>query len=144
MPFLLSQNEGDVDQRIKLNDEVTVIGRHPDCGVVIDDPSVSRKHAQVVNRNGKFLIEDLKSRNGTFLNRKMISQSIRLFNGDQIRICDVMFTFYQDDSVDLPPPRPTMESPSDLASSIMLDDMTGSDLSSIRWGVVATILSWRV
>ncbi|MGI9518123.1 MAG: SpoIIE family protein phosphatase [Pirellulaceae bacterium] len=133
MPFLLSQNEDGVDQRINLNDDVVTIGRHPDCGIVIDDPSVSRKHAQVVQQNGKYLIEDLKSRNGTFLNRRMIQQSTRLLSGDQIRICDALFTFYQDESVSVAPQRATIENTqSDFGSSILLEADDGSELSSIR------------
>lgn len=134
MPFLLSQLDDDVEQRIQLTDDVIVIGRHPDCSVVIDDPSVSRRHAQIVEKKGKFLLEDLKSRNGTYLNRRMIQQSTRLLSGDQIRICDALFTFFLDESVHgAAAPRRTQESrPSSLESSILLDDMSGSgDLSSI-------------
>lgn len=64
----------------------------------------------------------------------MIQQSTRLLNGDQIRICDAVFTFFLDESVHAPSPRRTQENPSavDLESSILLDDMAGAgDLSSI-------------
>ena len=136
MPFLLSQSEGDVEQRINLNDDLVVIGRHPECSIVIDDPSVSRRHAQIAQKNGKYLLEDLKSRNGTFLNRRMIQQSTRLLNGDQIRICDALFTFYLDESFRGGPRGKTQENqPSsimDLESSILLDEVEdSSELSSI-------------
>ncbi len=135
MPFLLSQSEGDVEQRINLHDEMIVIGRHPDCSIVIDDPSVSRRHAQIVQKNGKYLLEDLKSRNGTFLNRRMIQQSTRLLNGDQIRVCDAVFTFYLDESFRASHRGKTQENPPpsrSLETSILLEDANDpSELSSI-------------
>ena len=133
MAFLLTQSEGEVEQRINLQEDTVTLGRHPDCEVVIDDPSVSREHAHIVQKNGKYLLEDLKSRNGTLLNRRMIQQATRLLNGDQIRICDAVFSFFLDESLNAPAPRRTMDTPSvSLESSIVLGDgREFGELSSI-------------
>ncbi len=133
MPFLITHSDSDVEQRVNIGDDIVVLGRHPDCSVVVDDPSVSRRHAQIVQKNGKYLLEDLESRNGTFLNRRMIQQSTRLLNGDQIRICDALFTFYLDESIQTPMPRQTQENPSQsIANSILMEDLSDSnELSSI-------------
>ena len=45
-----------------------VLGRNPDCQIVIPITSVSREHAAIVRRQGRYYIEDLQSRNGTFIN----------------------------------------------------------------------------
>jgi transcription initiation factor TFIIIB Brf1 subunit/transcription initiation factor TFIIB len=72
--------------------EVTTIGRSPDCGIFLDDVTVSRKHASLVHRNGEWLIEDAGSLNGTFVNRKRV-ESAALEDGDEIQIGKYRMTF---------------------------------------------------
>ena len=55
----------------------TVLGRHPDCDVVLEAASVSRQHAQIIHEEGKFYVEDLHSRNGTFVNGRQIQGARR-------------------------------------------------------------------
>jgi len=55
-------------ESLDLNKDHLVIGRDPDCDVIIAHPIVSKKHAEIVKQNGKFLIVDLGSTNGTFVN----------------------------------------------------------------------------
>ena len=72
--------------------ERTTIGRSPDCGVFLDDVTVSRRHAVLVQRNGGFEIEDQGSLNGTFLNRSRI-ESAKLEHGDELQIGKYRMTF---------------------------------------------------
>jgi FHA domain/zinc-ribbon domain len=65
--------------------ERTTIGRSPDCGIFLDDVTVSRRHAVLIESDGRFTIEDQGSLNGTFLNRKRI-ESAELENGDELQI----------------------------------------------------------
>ena len=65
--------------------ERTTIGRSPDCEIFLDDVTVSRKHAVLTRSDGKFVIEDLGSLNGTFLNRHRI-ESAELTDGDELQI----------------------------------------------------------
>jgi phosphoserine phosphatase RsbU/P len=133
MPYLMSDGDKEIGQRFNLGEDEVHIGRHPDCHVVIDDAAVSRHHARITNRDGKYLIEDLKSRNGTFLNRRLVQQPTRLLNGDRIRICDHGFTFFLEESIHDSRARNTQEaSIPKLESSILLDDRLGSDLSVIQ------------
>lgn len=69
------------------------MGRHPDCEVVIDVNSVSRFHAHMLRQDGAYVIEDLKSRNGTFVNGKKIAGKQSLKDNDRVKICDVLFVF---------------------------------------------------
>lgn len=71
----------------------TVIGRHPTCHVVLDNGAVSRHHAQVLESHGNYFLEDLRSRNGTYLNGEALSSRAELHDGDQVRICDVTLSF---------------------------------------------------
>jgi len=70
----------------------TMIGRSPDCPVFLDDVTVSRKHAVVLERNGHWFIEDQGSLNGTFVNRKRV-ESAELSDGDEIQIGKYRLTF---------------------------------------------------
>jgi hypothetical protein len=74
--------------------ERTTIGRSPDCDIFLDDVTVSRKHAVLLEQDGKFVIEDQGSLNGTYLNRKRI-ESGKLENGDELQIGKYRLTFLE-------------------------------------------------
>lgn len=94
MAFLVNQNPQGLTQRFELDGETMALGRHPDCHVVIEDNSVSRFHAQISWDGAHFFLEDLGSRNGTFLNEAKILRPAVLQAGDTIRICDLSFGFH--------------------------------------------------
>ena len=74
-----------------LSDEVTLIGRGKDTGVTIIDPSVSRMHAKLTRaKSGEFLLQDLRSSNGTRLNERLIEEGV-VTHGDHIRFGNVDF-----------------------------------------------------
>ena len=66
--------------------ERTTIGRSPDNDIFLDDVTVSRKHAVLAQDGNQFLIEDLGSLNGTFVNRRRIESPMRLESGDEVQI----------------------------------------------------------
>jgi hypothetical protein len=72
--------------------ERTTIGRSPDCGIFLDDVTVSRRHAVLVQRDGRWLVEDQGSLNGTFVNRKRV-ESAELEDGDELQIGKYRLTF---------------------------------------------------
>jgi hypothetical protein len=74
--------------------ERTRIGRSPDCEIFLDDVTVSRNHAVLVEQDGKFLIEDQGSLNGTFVNRRRIDNQ-ELENGDELQIGKYRLTFVE-------------------------------------------------
>lgn len=78
--------------RIELTDE-TLIGRLNDCGIVITDGNTSRHHARI-NRSGSgFVIADLNSTNGTFVNGDALVADHRLADGDIITVGSVSLRF---------------------------------------------------
>ncbi len=93
MAFLTANNGPEAGRKYDLPASKSVMGRHPECDIVIDVGAVSRHHAQVLFEQGRYFIEDLKSRNGTFVNEQPIAGRVPLTNGDHVRICDVTLTF---------------------------------------------------
>ena len=97
-----------------LNESVVNIGRRLENQLVIDDPRVSRNHAQLRAIKGRFVLFDLNSTGGTFVNGQRTSQTV-LYPGDVISLAGVALIFGQDN----PPPRP------DLAATSPLDIESG-------------------
>jgi len=71
----------------------TTVGRPPDCGIFLDDVTVSRKHAVLRERDGNFFIEDQGSLNGTFVNRKRV-ESAQLEDGDELQVGKYRLTYF--------------------------------------------------
>jgi serine phosphatase RsbU (regulator of sigma subunit) len=126
---------------IVLDSDRAVLGRHPDCDIVLDAASVSRQHAQIVREGANFYIEDLHSRNGTFVNGQLIEGRRQLLDGDRLKICDLAMAFFNDQPSDRLPGGIDL-SGSSLA--LMVDDagalgtstvMSKLDVSSSRSGV---------
>lgn len=97
MAYLTAINGSAFGKRLELDKPRMVMGRHPDCELTLDSGAVSRQHARINTHGSEFQLEDLKSRNGTFLNGRLISEPTVLGDGDLIRICDLEFSFHADD-----------------------------------------------
>ncbi len=80
--------EGALDgKRWTLNAETTVIGRSYDCDIVLPERQVSRYHAEIQRDDGGYLLRDLGSKNGTFVNGQRVEgEPHRLSDGDEIQI----------------------------------------------------------
>jgi hypothetical protein len=70
----------------------TLIGRSPDCHVFLDDVTVSRRHAEIVHEDDAYVIRDLGSLNGTFVNRHRIESAV-LEADDEVQIGKYRMTF---------------------------------------------------
>jgi len=83
--------------RFPLIEGDNVVGRGEDAGVVLESPTVSRHHARISIRAGVALIEDLESKNGTYLGEARVTTTTPLQDGDQIRIGAFLLTFRRPD-----------------------------------------------
>lgn len=104
-------------QVIPLTRPSVILGRHPDCDIVLDLGPVSRQHARVLQIGQQYYIEDLHSRNGTFVNDERLEGRRRLDENDEIRICDVVFSFHYE----VPPASRTGDSAAS-DSVVVVDD----------------------
>lgn len=95
MAFLSTNSNGQNGaNRFDLVPGETAIGRHPECGIVVDAGAVSRYHAKIITNEDSFVVEDLGSRNGTFLNGQLLTKPEYLREGDRIRISEIEFVFH--------------------------------------------------
>jgi phosphoserine phosphatase RsbU/P len=96
--LVLKGTNPNVGVKLPLTAERITLGRNADCGIVINMPAVSREHALIRRIDGNHYIEDLKSRNFTFVNNQKISTRTLLRHNDRIKICESEFLY-----VDRPP-----------------------------------------
>jgi len=86
MPMFVVK-EGDLDGKSwTLDQDVITIGRGADCDIVLPERQVSRRHARVERRNLGYLLIDLGSRNGTYVNGQEIKQPYYLQDGDEVQV----------------------------------------------------------
>ncbi len=136
-----------IDTPITFHDKTQItLGRknpatneHPDVdlsGLPLNTAGISRKHVNLVYTNGQWYVEDLGSRNGTWLNSKLLMayQRYKLYDGDQLRtggISIIVLTHVEqksDDKVDILP-KPTLPDKLLLTSSAILENQIGLDTS---------------
>jgi DNA-binding winged helix-turn-helix (wHTH) protein len=78
---------------IALRDGETLLGREPGVDVWLDVPSVSRHHARIVIRDGQASVQDLGSKNGTWVRGELAKRPVSLTDRDEIRMGSVVMTF---------------------------------------------------
>ena len=79
----------------QIHGELTNLGRKLDNHIVLNDPRISRNHAQIRVVDGQFILLDLNSTGGTMVNGKSISKSV-LYSGDTISLAGMEIKFVQD------------------------------------------------
>jgi pSer/pThr/pTyr-binding forkhead associated (FHA) protein len=92
-PALVVRSGGGRSGEMFTLDGETTVGRSPECGIFLDDVTVSRKHAILRERDGDFFIEDQGSLNGTFVNRKRV-ESAQLEDGDELQVGKYRLTYF--------------------------------------------------
>lgn len=80
--------------RFLLDTDHVMAGRHPDSDIFLDDITVSRHHMTFVREGGTFVVEDLGSLNGTYVNRKLAEGRVPLHTGDEVQIGKFRMVYY--------------------------------------------------
>ena len=83
--------------RFALTADVTTAGRHPDSDIFLDDITVSRRHAEIAKASGGYVVRDVGSLNGTYLNRERIDEA-PLQNGDEVQVGKFKLVFFSSGS----------------------------------------------
>ena len=85
------EKEGEVVTKFVVGEEPLVIGRSPDCDVVIEDSSISRHHYKVYMQSGRIIVEDLGSSNGTIVDGELLSGRSKVLEKGYWRVADYIF-----------------------------------------------------
>lgn len=125
MPLLERQTAEGMTHFHDLVGATTLIGRFEDCDLRLDSTSVSRHHAVVKQEGNGFYVEDLGSRNGTYVNGIRIGAATPLHDGDELRIHDTTLTFRTSIPLELPLDEPG-PLPGTLESSTVMELLDSS------------------
>ncbi|MGE3631548.1 MAG: diguanylate cyclase [Sandaracinaceae bacterium] len=82
----------DLGRRVPLGAEPTVLGRSSKCDVQLDQESVSRNHARITRNRANYVIHDLGSTNGTYVNDELVDEVV-LRDGDLVKVGRTIFKF---------------------------------------------------
>jgi hypothetical protein len=85
-PVLIAREGQLVGERWTIDADEFVIGRGSDCHIMLPERQVSRYHIKILHENGRYVLQDLDSKNGTYLNGNQIKGTAVLQDGDEIQI----------------------------------------------------------
>jgi pSer/pThr/pTyr-binding forkhead associated (FHA) protein len=91
--LLVVQRGPNAGARFLLDSDRTTAGRRPDSDIFLDDVTVSRKHAEFVRRGEDFVVRDVGSLNGTYVQRDRIDEAV-LRDGDEVQIGKFRMVFH--------------------------------------------------
>jgi hypothetical protein len=90
-PIVLQRSIGDEIHTNRFEKQVIIIGRDPACEWRLPDLSISGRHARLIYHHNQWWVEDLGSKNGTYLNDDPVTTPLVLTNGDQLRFGELVF-----------------------------------------------------
>ena len=91
---LVVRNGSQAGTALDLDAMVTHLGRHPDSEINLDDITVSRRHAEIARTNRGYVVRDVGSLNGTFVNGERIDEMV-LQQGDELQVGKFRLVFFQ-------------------------------------------------
>jgi hypothetical protein len=83
--LLVVQRGPNAGSRFLLDSDLTLVGRHQDSDIFLDDVTVSRRHAEFYRSGNRFTVRDVGSLNGTYVNRERIEEA-DLTGGDEVQV----------------------------------------------------------
>lgn len=90
--LLLALQDGDQPMMYRFTSPEVTIGRDPTCECRLEAPTISARHARLSFHHSQWWIEDLHSRNGTFLNDEPVRGQVVITTGDSLRCGSLVFT----------------------------------------------------
>src|SRR5688572_12330818 len=113
-----------------------MLGRDPSVDIVLNSPGISRQHARVTLQGYQYLIEDLGSSNGTFVNGQQIATPTPLRPNDQVALGSTLILLFQEEAPVVqqqveaaPPPSKSTPQPINRGATVLGDEQYIPDSS---------------
>lgn len=120
-PMLIIRHDENPDIEIAIESDSITIGRGEECDVTLEERKISRQHVRIFKDKDGYSIEDLESKNGTWVNGQQIKGTRRLYDGDEIQMALVIHMQFIGSGSTAPL---THEIPAVLSSRLRLDPST--------------------
>jgi len=95
VPTLIVRSGPQAGDTLTLDDRVTRLGRHPDSEIMLEDITVSRRHAEVERVEGHYVVRDVGSLNGTYVNQVRIDVPTVLHHGDELQVGKFRLVYFE-------------------------------------------------
>lgn len=131
MTIILKPHRG--GRPVVIDKPIVLVGRHPDCDLIItDSPKISRKHCCLALVNSRFVVRDLDSMNGVWVNEDRVEHSSDIEPGDELMIGDVAFDVVRTGAPAQAPPAEANPESIDLNATLDVLGDRDDDLPSPR------------
>ena len=91
---LIVRSGAEAGERFALDTDVTRLGRHPESEILLDDITVSRRHAEVHRTADGYMVADSGSLNGTYVNQERVERT-QLRHGDELQVGKFRLVFFE-------------------------------------------------
>lgn len=136
---LVVRQGAQVDTVFPLASSTVALGREEGVGITIQDPEVSRQHARISQQAGGYILEDLGSTNGTYLNGVQITGPQPLRPGDTIGLGQTALVFQQADTKAMPAQPTARPAPPPPSPAVELAEQQGRS-RCLLWGCGCLVL----
>lgn len=85
-PILMIRRENQPTQQVPISQDEIIVGRDESCDVPLPERQISRQHIRIYRQNDRFYVQDLDSKNGTWVNGQPLKGSTELHDGDEIQL----------------------------------------------------------
>lgn len=85
-PILMIRRENQPTQQVPISQDEVIVGRDESCDVPLPERQISRQHIRIYRQNDRFYVQDLDSKNGTWVNGQPLKGSTELHDGDEIQL----------------------------------------------------------
>ncbi len=92
--LLVIRGGGEEGEYFVLSSNVTTIGRHADSDITLDDITVSRRHSEIHQSSGQYIVRDAGSLNGTYVNQRRIDV-VEIQQGDELQVGKYRLVFLE-------------------------------------------------
>lgn len=134
---LLISEKGGVERRQTFHGDEITLGRVQGNDLVLPKGNVSKRHARILYREGRFIVADLNSTNGTYVNRRRIAQATIIREDDRVYVGDFIIRVVSNDhsapEADEAPPTPTANHDVPDGGTLKPESGESAHLSSSSW-----------